>query len=57
MNEGRDLKVTTDFRNVLGEATYRTLGAKNLDVVFPGAQVDPHRFVNFTKASVSSQRG
>ena len=27
LNEGRDLKVTTDFRNVLGEAAYKTLGA------------------------------
>jgi uncharacterized protein (DUF1501 family) len=48
LNEGRDLKVTTDFRNVLGEAAYRTLGAKNLEVVFPGAQVQPHNFLNFT---------
>jgi uncharacterized protein (DUF1501 family) len=47
LNEGRDLKVTTDFRNVLGEAAYRTLGAKNLEVVFPGAQVQPHDFLNF----------
>ncbi|HEY0307592.1 MAG TPA: DUF1501 domain-containing protein [Acidobacteriaceae bacterium] len=48
LNEGRDLKVTTDFRNVLGEAAYRTLGAKNLEIVFPGAQVQPHNFLNFT---------
>ena len=47
LNEGRDLAVTTDFRNVLGEAAYKTLGAKNLDVVFPGAQVRPGRFLNF----------
>ncbi len=26
LNEGRDLAVTTDFRNVLGEAAYKTLG-------------------------------
>jgi len=48
LNEGRDLKVTTDFRNVLGEAAYRSLGAKNLDIVFPGAQVQPQHFLNFT---------
>jgi len=48
LNEGRDLKVTTDFRNVLGEAALRTLGAKNLDIVFPGAQVQPEHFLNFT---------
>ncbi len=47
LNEGRDLAVTTDFRNVLGEAAYKTLGAKNLDVVFPGAQVRPSQFLNF----------
>jgi uncharacterized protein (DUF1501 family) len=47
LNEGRDLKVTTDFRNVLGEAAYKTLGARRLDVVFPGAQVEPGSFLNF----------
>ncbi len=48
LNEGRDLKVTTDFRNVLGEAAYHSLGARRLDVVFPGAQVQPEHFLNFT---------
>ena len=47
LNEGRDLAVTTDFRNVLGEAAYKTLGAKNLDLVFPGAQVRPGQFLDF----------
>jgi uncharacterized protein (DUF1501 family) len=47
LNEGRDLKVTTDFRNVLGEAAYKTLGSKRLDVVFPGAQMEPGSFLNF----------
>jgi uncharacterized protein (DUF1501 family) len=47
LNEGRDLKVTTDFRNVLGEAAYKTLGSRNLEVVFPGAKVDPREFLNF----------
>ena len=41
LNEGRDLTVTTDFRRVLGEAAYKTLGSRNLDMVFPGAQVKP----------------
>ncbi|HEX4154109.1 MAG TPA: DUF1501 domain-containing protein [Acidobacteriaceae bacterium] len=45
LNEGRDLKVTTDFRRVLGEAAYKTLGARRLDVVFPGARVDPRSFL------------
>lgn len=47
LNEGRDLAVTTDFRRVLGEAAYKTLGAKNLDLVFPGSQVQPTGFLNF----------
>ena len=45
LNEGRDLAVTTDFRNVLGEAAYKTLGAHKLDVVFPGARVTPEDFL------------
>src|SRR5665213_171626 len=47
LNEGRDLTVTTDFRRVLGEAAFKTLGSRNLDVVFPGAQVRPGEFLNF----------
>jgi len=47
LNEGRDLAVTTDFRRILGEAAYKTLGAKNLNAVFPGSQVQPDAFLNF----------
>src|ERR1700729_3253413 len=47
LNEGRDLAVTTDFRNVLGEAAYKTLGSRNLETVFPGAEVKPGTFLNF----------
>jgi uncharacterized protein (DUF1501 family) len=47
LNEGRDLAITTDFRNVLGEAAYKTLGSRNLEAVFPGAKVDPAKFLNF----------
>ncbi len=47
LNEGRDLMVTTDFRRVLGEAAWKTLGAKNLELVFPGAQVRAAEFLNF----------
>jgi uncharacterized protein (DUF1501 family) len=46
LNEGRDLTVTTDFRRVLGEAAYKTLGARRLEVVFPGAGVGPEGFLN-----------
>ncbi|HKT50106.1 MAG TPA: DUF1501 domain-containing protein [Candidatus Angelobacter sp.] len=34
--EGRDLALTTDFRQVLGEAVSRHLGNENLERVFPG---------------------
>jgi len=46
LNEGRDLAVTTDFRQVLGEAVARTIGAGNLEAVFPGAQLQPNRFLH-----------
>ncbi len=47
LNEGRDLTVTTDFRRVLGEAAYKTLGSRNLEVIFPGSQVRSDQFLNF----------
>ncbi len=34
--EGRDLSLTTDFRDVLGEVVTRHLGAQKLGTVFPG---------------------
>jgi uncharacterized protein (DUF1501 family) len=34
--EGRDLAVTTDFRDLLGEVLTRHLGARELSTVFPG---------------------
>jgi uncharacterized protein (DUF1501 family) len=45
--EGRDLAVTTDFRQVLGEAVYRHLGNKSLDQVFPGFDDPPGKFLKF----------
>jgi uncharacterized protein (DUF1501 family) len=36
LNEGRDLAVTTDFRDVLGEVVIGHLGQKDLTQVFPG---------------------
>jgi uncharacterized protein (DUF1501 family) len=48
LNEGRDLALTTDFRQVLGEVVSRTLGASNLDLVFPGAGVSPNRWLRLT---------
>jgi uncharacterized protein (DUF1501 family) len=49
LNEGRDLAVTTDFRTVLGEAAYKTLGSRNLDVVFPNAKVRPAGFLGLMR--------
>ena len=47
LNEGRDLAVTTDFRQVLGEAAYRTLGTRDLIMVFTGAALSPEQFLKF----------
>jgi uncharacterized protein (DUF1501 family) len=46
LNEGRDLALTTDYRQVLGELVTRTLGAHNLEQVFPGAKLTPGRFLH-----------
>ena len=45
LNEGRDLALTTDYRQVLGELVERRLGASNLDLVFPGARITAGRFL------------
>jgi len=45
LNEGRDLVLTTDYRAVLGEVVTKTLGAANLDIVFPGASLTANRFL------------
>ena len=45
LNEGRDLALTTDYRQVLGEVVTRTLGANNLETIFPGAALAPNRFL------------
>src|SRR5579863_2804080 len=46
LNEGRDLALTTDYRQVLGEVVTRTLGASNLEVIFPGASLAANRFLH-----------
>jgi uncharacterized protein (DUF1501 family) len=48
--EDRDLAITTDFRQVLGEAAFKTLGARNLDIVFPDSGLQNNRFLNILKA-------
>jgi uncharacterized protein (DUF1501 family) len=47
--EERDLAITTDFRQVLGEAAYRTLGSKNLGFVFPSSNIKTNNFLNIIK--------
>ncbi len=45
LNEGRDLALTTDYRQVLGEVVTHTLGAENLELVFPGARLSRAGFL------------
>ncbi len=42
--EGRDVAVTTDFRDVFAELLARHLGAGDLSATFPGFTPDPQRF-------------
>jgi uncharacterized protein (DUF1501 family) len=43
--EGRDLALTTDFRQVIGEAVAHHMGNKNLADVFPGYENQPGKFL------------
>jgi uncharacterized protein (DUF1501 family) len=45
LNEGRDLAITTDYRQVLGEVVAKSIGANNLEVTFPGARLNPKQFL------------
>ena len=45
--EGRDLQLTTDFRNVFGEIAEKHLGATNLKAVFPGYDINSSKFRGF----------
>jgi len=42
--EGRDLAVTTDFRDVFGEIVVRHLGVKDASAIFPGYAISETRF-------------
>ena len=48
--EGRDLAVTTDFRDLFAELLGRHLGAGSLEAVFPGHAIEPARFVGALRA-------
>jgi uncharacterized protein (DUF1501 family) len=45
--EGRDLALTTDFRQVIGEGVARHMGNKNLAEVFPGYENQPGKFLRY----------
>jgi uncharacterized protein (DUF1501 family) len=47
--EGRDLALTTDFRDVFSEIASRHLGATNLGAIFPGFSPNPMNFRGFIR--------
>jgi uncharacterized protein (DUF1501 family) len=42
--EGRDLAVTTDFRDVFGEVVVRHLGVSDTRTIFPGYTMSPAKY-------------
>jgi uncharacterized protein (DUF1501 family) len=48
--EGRDLAITTDFRDVFAELAKNHLGAANLNTIFPGYQVSAANFKGLIRA-------
>ncbi|MDX2033619.1 MAG: DUF1501 domain-containing protein [Blastocatellia bacterium] len=44
LHEGRDLALTTDFRDVFAEIARHHLGVANLSTIFPGHQASPASF-------------
>jgi len=48
--EGRDLALTTDFREVFAEVAKNHLNASNLNAIFPGFQVNPANFKGLIRA-------
>lgn len=45
--EGRDVPVTTDFRDVFAEIAGKHLGVKALDKVFPNYDLNPSKWRGF----------
>jgi len=45
--EGRDLALTTDFRQVIGEGIARHMGNNDLTTVFPGFNNQPGKFLRY----------
>ena len=44
LNEGRDLAVTTDFRDVFAEVSAKHLGNRNFERMFPGHRISDSNF-------------
>lgn len=47
LNEGRDLAVTTDFRDVFAEAASKHMGSKDLGKLFPNYSASKEKFKGF----------
>jgi uncharacterized protein (DUF1501 family) len=47
--EGRDLAMTTDFRDVFAELAEKQLGVSNLVSVLPGYPLDPKKRLNLLR--------
>lgn len=47
LNEGRDLALTTDFRDVFAEAAYKHMGTKDLGKIFPKYDAKPVNFKGY----------
>ncbi len=47
LNEGRDLAVTTDFRDVFAEAAFKHLGSTDLNKLFPNYSATKEKFRGF----------
>jgi len=45
LNEGRDLKLTTDFRTVFSEVAVKHLGASRVEKIFPGYTGGPQEWL------------
>jgi uncharacterized protein (DUF1501 family) len=48
--EGRDLALTTDFRDVFAEIAVRHMGASNPNAIFPGFNPNPANFRGFIRS-------
>jgi uncharacterized protein (DUF1501 family) len=50
LHQGRDLALTTDFRDVFAELVSGHLGADRLDRVFPGYGIDRARWKSILRS-------